>query len=59
MARLWAFPLGSVEELAQEMQSALQEGGQDITTQDELMSRVKEVVGGETGVRQTTLNPNP
>jgi hypothetical protein len=48
-----------VEELAQEMQSALQEGGQDITTQDELMSRVKEVVGGETGVRQTTLNPNP
>jgi len=46
---------GSVEELAQEMQSALQEGGQDITTQDELMSRVKEVVGSGK-VKTVTIN---
>jgi len=36
---------GSIEELAQEMQAALQEGGTAITSAEELMSRVQEVVG--------------
>ena len=34
-----------VEELAREMQSALQEGGEAITTPDEFNTRVQEVVG--------------
>ena len=38
---------GSVEELAREMQSALEDGGgEPITTPDQLMERVQDVVGG-------------
>lgn len=46
---------GSVEELAQEMQSALQEGDEAITTADQLMSRVQEIVG-EGKVKTVTIN---
>ena len=37
---------GSVETLAREMQSALEEGGEPITSPEELMRRVEDVVGG-------------
>lgn len=37
---------GSVEDLAREMQSALEDGGEPITTPDQLMERVQDVVGG-------------
>ena len=37
---------GSGETLAKEMQATLEEGGEPITTPDELMSRVQDVVGG-------------
>jgi len=37
---------GSVETLAREMQSALEEGGEPITSPEELMRRVEVVVGG-------------
>ena len=48
---------GSLEELAQEMQSALQEGDEvePITTPEQLMSRVQEVVG-EGKVKTVTVN---
>ena len=37
---------GSIEDLAMEMQRALEEGGEPITSPDQLMSRVQDVVGG-------------
>ena len=37
---------GSVEALAREMQSALEEGGEPITSPEELMRRVEDIVGG-------------
>ena len=37
---------GSVEDLAREMQTALEDGGEPITTPDQLMERVQDVVGG-------------
>ena len=47
-----------MEELAREMQSALQEGGEAITTPDEFNMRVQEVVG-RTGVHpRAASNPS-
>ena len=37
---------GSIEDLAMEMQRALEEGGEPITSPDDLMLRVQDVVGG-------------
>merc|ERR1719218_486345 len=37
---------GSVEDLARQMQTALEDGGEPITTPDQLMERVQDVVGG-------------